>query len=65
LSSSVVVADRTVRNSRDAEDYICNVKNLNDGHCAIGEAVIILTSSLRHFRLEADRKLKLGDFSRL
>ena len=49
----MVVADRTVRNSaRDAEDYICLVKNLNDGHRAIGEAVIILTSSMRQFRLD-------------
>ena len=48
----MVVADRTVRNSRDAEGYICIVKNLNDGHRAIGEAVIILTSSLRQFRLD-------------
>ena len=51
LSASMVVADRTVRNSaRDAEGYICLVKNLNDGHRA--EAVIILTSSLRQFRLD-------------
>src|SRR6476620_4762344 len=48
----MVVADRTVRNSRDAEGYICIVKNLNDGHRAIGEAVVILTSSLRQFRLD-------------
>jgi hypothetical protein len=48
----MVVADRTVRNSGDAEGYICIVKNLNDGHRAIGEAVIILTSSLRQFRLD-------------
>ena len=53
MSASMVVADRTVRNSaRDAEDYICLVKNLNDGHRAIGEAVIILTSSMRQFRLD-------------
>ena len=38
--------------SRDAEGYICIIKNLNDGHRAIGEAVIILTSSLRQFRLD-------------
>lgn len=38
--------------ARDAEGYICIVKNLNDGHRAIAEAVIILTSSLRQFRLE-------------
>ena len=51
MSASMVVADRTVRNSaRGAEDYICLVKNLNDGHRA--EAVIILTSSLRQFRLD-------------
>ena len=49
----MVVADRTVRNSaRDAEGYICLVKNLNDGHRAIGEAEIILTSSMRQFRLD-------------
>ena len=52
MSASMVVADRTVRNSGDAEGYICIVKNLNDGHRAIGEAVIILTSSLRQFRLD-------------
>ena len=48
MSASMVVADRTVRkfHARDAEGYICIVKNLNDGHRAIGEAVIILTSSL-------------------
>ena len=32
--------------------YICIVKNLSDGHRAISEAVIILTSSLRQFRLD-------------
>jgi hypothetical protein len=54
LSASMVVADRTVRkfHARDAEGYICIVKNLNDGHRAIGEALIILTSSLRQFRLD-------------
>jgi hypothetical protein len=48
----MVVADRTVRNSRNAEDYICIIKNLNDGHREIGEAVIIFTSSLSSFRLD-------------
>ena len=38
--------------ARDAEGYICIVKNFNDGHRAIGEAVIILTSSLRQLRLD-------------
>jgi hypothetical protein len=38
--------------ARDVEGYICIVKNLNDGHHAIGEAVIILTSNLRQFRLD-------------
>src|SRR5258706_3476006 len=50
----MVVADRTVRNSAPEmrEGYICIVKNLNDGHRAIGEAVIVLTSSLKQFRLD-------------
>jgi hypothetical protein len=49
-----VVADRTVPQFRaqDAEGCICIVKNLNDGHRAIGEAVIILTRSLKQFRLD-------------
>jgi hypothetical protein len=48
---SMVVADRTARNSAPEmrESYIC-IKNLSDGHRAIGEAVIILTSSLSQFR---------------
>ena len=53
LSASMVVADRTVRNSaQDAEGCICIVKNLNDGHRAIGEAEIVLTRSLKQFRLD-------------
>ena len=52
LSASMVVADRTVRNSRDVEGDICAIENLNDGHRAIGEAVIILRSSLSSFRLD-------------
>ena len=36
--------------AQDAEGRICIVKNLNDGHRAIGEAVIILTRSLKQFR---------------
>src|SRR5258707_609272 len=35
-----------------AEGCICIVKNLNDGHPAIGEAEIILTRSLKQFRLD-------------
>jgi len=38
--------------TRDAEGCICIVKNLNDGHRAIGEAAIILTRSLKQFRLD-------------
>ncbi len=38
--------------AQDAEGCICIVKNLNDGHRAIGEAVIILTRSLKQFRLD-------------
>ena len=52
MSASVLVADRTVFRARDAEGYICIVKNLDDGHRAIEETRIILTSSLRQFRLD-------------
>src|SRR6266481_6728944 len=38
--------------AQDAEGCICIVKNLNDGHRAIGEAEIILTRSLKQFRLD-------------
>src|ERR1700716_2004073 len=50
----MVVANRTVRNSapRMRKGCICIVKNLNDGHRAIGEAEIILTRSLKQFRLD-------------
>jgi hypothetical protein len=49
----MVVTDRTVRNpAQDAKGRICVVKNLNDGHRAIGEAEIILTRSLKQFRLD-------------
>jgi len=50
----MVVADRTVRNSapKMPEGCICIVKNLNDGHRAIGEAEIILTRSLKQFWLD-------------
>ena len=48
-----MVADRTVHiRAQDAEGCICIVKNLNDGHPAIGEAEIILTRSLKQFRLD-------------
>src|SRR6267378_8599014 len=53
LSASMVVADRTVHiRAQDAEGCICIVKNLNDGQPAIGEAEIILTRSLKQFRLD-------------
>src|SRR5712664_3134232 len=53
LSANMMVADRTVHiRAQDAEGCICIVKNLNDGHPAIGEAEIILTRSLKQFRLE-------------
>src|SRR3979490_1655489 len=38
--------------AQDAEGRICIVKNLNDGHRAIGKAEIILTSSLKQFRFD-------------
>src|SRR6266403_54882 len=38
--------------TQDAGGCICIVKNLNDGHRAIGEAVIMLTRSLKQFRLD-------------
>src|SRR6267378_776176 len=38
--------------AQDAEGCICIVKNLNDGHRAIGKAEIILTRSLKQFRLD-------------
>ena len=53
LSANMMVADRTVHiRAQDAEGCICIVKNLNDGHRAIGKAEIILTSSLKQFRLD-------------
>ncbi len=53
LSANMMVADRTVHiRAQDAEGCICIVKNLNDGHPAIGEAEIILTRSLKQFRLD-------------
>src|SRR5258708_24331681 len=53
LSANMMVADRTVHiRAQDAEGRICIVKNLNDGHPAIGEAEIILTRSLKQFRLD-------------
>src|SRR5882757_7993834 len=49
----MLVADRTVHiRAQDAEGCICIVKNLNDGHRAIGEAAIILTRNLKQFRLD-------------
>src|SRR6266700_4950414 len=38
--------------AQDAGGCICIVKKLNDGHRAIREAVIILTRSLKQFRLD-------------
>src|ERR1700682_6088859 len=56
LSANMMVADRTVHiRAQDAEGCICIVKNLNDGHPAIGEAEIILTRSLKQFRLDKMR----------
>ena len=53
LSANMMVADRTVHiRAQDAEGCICIVKNLNDGHRAIGKAEIILTRSLKQFRLD-------------
>src|SRR5712671_4929082 len=53
LSANMMVADRTVHiRVQDAEGCIGIVKNLNDGHPAIGEAEIILTRSLKQFRLD-------------
>src|SRR5882672_9890459 len=53
LSANMMVADRTVHiRAQDAEGCICIVKNLNDGHPAIGKAEIILTRSLKQFRLD-------------
>src|SRR5229473_2407353 len=54
LSANMVVTDRTVRNPapKMRKGCICIVKNLNDGHRAIGEAEIILTRSLKQFRLD-------------
>jgi hypothetical protein len=50
----MVVADKIGPQFRaqDAEGSICIIKNLNDGHRAIGEAAIILTRSLKQFRLD-------------
>jgi hypothetical protein len=50
----MVVTDRMVRNPapKMRKGCICVVKNLNDGHRAIGEAAIILTRSLKQFRLD-------------
>src|SRR6266700_4513228 len=39
--------------AQDAKGCICVVKNLNDGHRAIGEAEIILTRTLKQFRLDS------------
>jgi hypothetical protein len=44
--------ERSVFRARDAEGCICIVKNLNDGHCTIRRAEIILPSSLKWFRLD-------------
>src|SRR6202040_3285972 len=53
LSANMMVADRTVHiRAQDAEGCIWIVKNLNDGQPAIGEAEIILTRSLKQFRLD-------------
>src|SRR5216684_2050811 len=61
LSANMVVTDRTVRNpAQDAEGCICIVKNLNDEHRAIGEAEIILTRSLKQFRLDKIEVSKIG-----
>jgi len=38
--------------AQDAEGGICIVKNLNDGHVQSEKAEIILTSSLKQFRLD-------------
>src|SRR5712675_3434111 len=46
--------------AQDAEGCICIVKNLNDGHPAIGEAEIILTRSLKQFRLDKIEVSKIG-----
>ena len=61
LSANMMVADRTVYiRAQDAEGCICIVKNLNDGHPAIGEAEIILTRSLKQFRLDKIEVSKIG-----
>jgi hypothetical protein len=61
LSANMMVADRTVHiRAQDAEGCICIVKNLNDGHPAIGEAEIILTRSLKQFRLDKIEVSKIG-----
>ena len=54
MSANIVVTDRTVRNPapKMRKAASCIVKNLNDGHRAIGEAEIILTRSLKQFRLD-------------
>src|SRR5882757_5220069 len=44
--------ERSAIPAQDAGGCICIVKNLNDGHRAIGEAVIMLTRSLKQFRLD-------------
>ena len=57
LPASMVAAGRNVERPRIprprcGRHHICIVKNLNDEHRAIGEAVIILTSRLKQFRLD-------------
>src|SRR5467141_1016365 len=44
--------ERSAISRPSVEGSICIVKNLNDGHRAIGEAAIILTRSLKQFRLD-------------
>src|SRR5260370_16178655 len=49
----MVIADRTVRIPRPRCGRLhLRSSNLNDGYRAIGEAVIILTRSLKQFRLD-------------
>ena len=50
----MVIADRTVRNSAPEMPKATSASSriLNDGHRAIGKAEIILTSSLKQFRLD-------------
>src|SRR5712675_3028875 len=54
----MMVADRTVHiRAQDAEGSVCVVRNLNDEHRAIGEAEIILTRSLKQFRLDPVQRI--------